>query len=286
MESSASDAFGLYLAETRRFPLLAASEEKRLARILRAPRKRKTSSVKRRTARDRLIELNLRLVISIAKRYRHLGMEFSDLVQEGNLGLMRAVERFDPDRDVRFSTYAVWWIRQAITRALNTKSRTVRVPIHQAQLARQAIRSRIASKAPEQGPGRPERVQEAGASVSRVQSALAALTPPESLDALAVEDGTPRWELLPDDGALSPWSAALENETRERVGALIGTLPAREQLILCMRFAVGFARPHTLEEIGEELHLTRERVRQLEKDALTRLRGEADRRGLQALLVH
>lgn len=286
MESFAVDAFGLYLAETRRFPLLPASEEKRLARIVRSHRRRRTPAGKR-TARDRLIELNLRLVISVAKRYRHFGMELSDLVQEGNLGLMRAVERFDPDRNVRFSTYAVWWIRQAITRALYAKSRTVRVPIHQAQLARRALQRSVDSNALERGrPRRPELAHEAGASVPRVESALAALTPPDSLDALAVEDGTPRWELMADEGALSPWSAVLENETRERVGALIATLSPRDQLVLRMRFAIGFDRPHTLEEIGTELHLTRERVRQLERDALVHLRREADQQGLRALLVH
>jgi RNA polymerase primary sigma factor len=234
--------------------------------------------------RDRLIERNLRLVITVARRYSHLGMELSDLVQEGNIGLMRAVERFDPDRNVRFSTYAAWWIRQAITRALCSKSRTVRVPIHQAQIARKAIQTRYALTTLGRKPQAPEIAREVGASVPRVESALAALTPLESLDELAIEDGSPRWELMADASITSPWKAAGEAETREKVNALIGTLVPREETIVRMRFAVGYPHPYTLEEIGARLNLTRERVRQLEKEALERLRREATKRRLQSLL--
>jgi RNA polymerase primary sigma factor len=250
MESAATDTFGLYLSETRRFPLLRASEEKRLARTLRRTRARRKTSASERTARDLLIERNLRLVVSIAKRYLHLGMELSDLVQEGNIGLMRAVERFDPERDVRFSTYAVWWIRQAITRALSSKSRTVRVPIRQFQLARKAMRARAALTGAARKPQLPEIASDVGASLPRVESALAALTPLESLDALAVEGGSPRWELLANNGATSAWRAALETETREKVNALIETLSPREELILRMRFAVGLPHPHARGDRG------------------------------------
>jgi RNA polymerase primary sigma factor len=283
----------MYLREVIRQPTLRAFDEKRLARTLRRSRAQiRSCSVPSRTAlrryesaRTRLIERNLRLVIAVAKRYSHLGMDLADLVQEGNLGLIRAVERFDPERGVRFATYAVWWIRQAIWRALCT-NRTVRVPINQGQLARKAIRlgqeleGRTGRK-----PKPSELASELGVAERRLERALSATSPVESFDALAIEDGSEWWQLKTDAQTPSPWGAVLEAERRERVSALVEALPPREQLIVRSRFAIGLPEPATLEEVGAVLHITRERVRQLEKAALGRLSHEAERLGLGPLVA-
>jgi RNA polymerase primary sigma factor len=288
------DTMGLYLKEARRQPILSAREEKRVARAFRESRAKLSSSTgarkrafRARLARTRttLIERNLRLVVSIAKRYNNLGMDLSDLVQEGNIGLILAVERFDPDRDVRFSTYATWWIRQAITRALYLKSRTIHVPINKGQLALKALRTspdlrrRLGHE-----PDVAELAREVGASPGQVATALNAITPSVSLDALAVDGGTARWQLTEDPNASSPWRVALDRDRHDKVNAILGRLSERERLIVRMRFAIGFPRPHTLDEVGKALNLTRERVRQLEKKAITRLRLLGKRRGLDHLV--
>jgi RNA polymerase primary sigma factor len=285
----------LYLSEARRYPLLSSSEEKRIARVFRRSRNEQASKAKGRKrisnrtamrARSTLIERNLRLVVAIARRYRNLGMELSDLIQEGNIGLIRAVERFDPDRDVRFSTYATWWIRQAITRALYLRSRTVHVPINQTQLAQKALRMAVELKARlGRTPDLPEIAHEVGIPVPRVKTALEAFNLVDSLDAPAVADGSPRWQLEADPRALSPLQATLERERRDHVKALVSTLSPRQQLVMRMRFAIDSARVYTLEEIGERLDLTRERVRQIENEALERLRREGKKRGLERLAV-
>jgi RNA polymerase primary sigma factor len=284
----------MYLREVIRQPTLRAFEEKRLARTLRRSRAEiHASSVPSRTvlrryesARTRLIERNLRLVIAVAKRYAHLGMDLADLVQEGNLGLIQAVERFDPERGVRFATYAVWWIRQAIRRALSSKSRIVRVPINRGQLARKAIRlgeeleGRMGRK-----PRRSELASELGVAECRLESALSAMSKVESFDALSIEDGSQTWQLEADSRASSPWRSVLQAERRETVGALVETLSPREQLVVRSRFAIGLPGPATLDEVGAVLHITRERVRQLEKAALGRLAHEAERLGLGSLVA-
>jgi RNA polymerase primary sigma factor len=283
----------MYLRDVIRQPPLRAFEEKRLARTLRLSRARiHASSVPSRTvlrryesARTRLIERNLRLVIAVAKRYAHLGMDLADLVQEGNIGLIQAVERFDPERGVRFATYAVWWIRQAIRRALSSKSRIVRVPINRGQLARKAIRlgeeleGRMGRK-----PRPSELASELGVAERRLESALSAVSKVESFDALSIDEGSQRWQLEADSRVSSPWRSVLQAERRETVGALMETLSPREQLVVRSRFAIGLPGPATLEEVGAVLHITRERVRQLEKAALGRLAHEAERLGLGSLV--
>lgn len=292
-QGGARDVLELYIREARRHSTLRASEEKRLARALRRARAEIEScsfpsrALLRRygRARERLIERNLRLVIAVARRYAHLGMDLSDLVQEGNLGLMRAVEGFDPERGTRFSTYAVWWIRQSITRALCSKSRIVRVPINKGQLARKATRFRddfVGRMGRELR--RSELASEMGVAEHRLEIALSTLSPLESLDAPAVRGGSPRWQIQVDARALPPWSAVLDAERRARVQALVETLPPREQLIVRRRFAIGVPAPATLEEVATVLHITRERVRQIEKEALGRMAREAERLGLGSLL--
>jgi RNA polymerase primary sigma factor len=232
-----------------------------------------------------MIESNLRLVVSIAKRYKNMGMELSDLVQEGNIGLMQAVERFDPRRNLKFSTYATWWIRQAITRALSQKSRTIKVPINKLELVRIATRAKV--KLEEQlgrSPSTKEVSKEVGAPAYQVEAALQSIPHLESLDALAVEDGSPRWELQSDERSESPWQAVVDRDMREKVQATLELLPPRQQLIVRMRFGIGFDSEYNLEEIGKVLKLTRERVRQLEVEALQRLRVSGDRRALNYFL--
>jgi RNA polymerase primary sigma factor len=234
-------------------------------------------------ARARLIERNLRLVRSVARRYRNKGLELEDLVQEGSIGLLSAVERVDPDRGVKFSTYAVFWIRQAITRALSSKARTIRVPIRLGQLAREANRlSSVVAPRCGRAPELSDLAAETGVSLLRLESARSAMLPIELLDAPAIADGSPRWQLRADDRLSSPWSVAVA-ERREKVDELLRTLPVRDRLVVRMRFALGFAHAHTLEEIADVLLLSRERVRQIENAALERLRREGMHRGLQSL---
>ena len=290
------DTLGQYLKETHRHPLLNREQEQKVSRAMRkserALRRKSSDRTARRAAqkefdetRARMIESNLRLVVSIAKRYKNMGMELSDLVQEGNIGLMQAVERFDPRRNLKFSTYATWWIRQAITRALSQKSRTIKVPINKLELVRIATRAKV--KLEEQlgrSPSTKEVSKAVGAPAYQVEAALQSIPHLESLDALAVEDGSPRWELQSDERSESPWQLVVDRDMREKVRATLELLPPRQQLIVRMRFGIGFSSEYNLEEIGKVLNLTRERVRQLEVEALQRLRAAGDRRALDYFL--
>jgi RNA polymerase primary sigma factor len=289
------DALGRYLKETHRYPLLNRKTEQQVARAMRESEsclEKKPSGTAGRAARrefektrQRMIESNLRLVVSIAKRYKNMGMELSDLVQEGNIGLMQAVERFDPRRNLKFSTYATWWIRQAITRALSQKSRTIKVPINKLELVRMATRARV--KLEEKlgrEPSMKEVAKAVGAEEYQVDVALKSIPHLESLDSLAVEDGSPRWELQSDERSESPWQVVLDRDMREKVRSALELLPPRQQLIVRMRFGIGFNSEYNLEEIGKVLNLTRERVRQLEVEALRRLRAAGDHRALNDFL--
>ena len=289
------DVLGQYLKETHRYPLLNREQEQKVSRAMRASEavlSEKKSGAGRRGARKefdetraKMIESNLRLVVSIAKRYKNMGMELSDLVQEGNIGLMQAVERFDPRRNLKFSTYATWWIRQAITRALSQKSRTIKVPINKLEMVRVATRAK--NKLHERlgrEPAMKEIAKEVGAQEHQVDTAMKSIPHLESLDALAVEDGSPRWELQSDERSETPWQVVLDRDMREKVEAALELLPPRQQLIVRMRFGIGFNSEYNLEEIGKVLNLTRERVRQLEVEALRRLRAAGNRRALHDFL--
>jgi RNA polymerase primary sigma factor len=290
------DSLGLYLKETHRYPLLNRESEQTVARTFRDSKHRLENNYwtsrlgsareKHEQSRDRMIESNLRLVVSIAKKYQNMGLDLSDLVQEGNIGLMQAVERFDPTRNLKFSTYATWWIRQAITRSLSQKSRTIKVPINKLELARVAKRTRATlEKRLGRKPTLKEVSKAVGASPDQVDASFKSIPQVESLDAHAIENGSPRWELRADDKAQSPLKVTMDRDLREKIQQVLDVLPDRQRLILRMRYGIGFNTEHNLEEIGRVLKLTRERVRQLEADSLRRLRAIGQHRGLDGFLA-
>ena len=289
------DSLGQYLKETHRYPLLRRETEQQIARAFRDSERhlkknywRSDLGPERETheqSRDRMIESNLRLVVSIAKRYQNMGLDLSDLVQEGNIGLMQAVERFDPTRNLKFSTYATWWIRQAITRSLSQKSRTIKVPINKLELARVSSRTqRTLEERLGREPTLKEVAKAVGAPAKRVDDSLKSIPKLESLDAKATDDGSPRWELRADENAKSPFRLAMDRDMREKIQKALEVLPQRQRLIVRMRYGIGFSSHYNLEEIGRVLNLTRERVRQLEADSLRRLKAFGERQGLQGYI--
>ncbi|HZS92658.1 MAG TPA: sigma-70 family RNA polymerase sigma factor [Chloroflexota bacterium] len=285
------DSVAVYLAEIGTIPLLTARQEKALALTLATgqsarhrlesesltPRERDAALrdvARADDARRRLIEANLRLVVHIASRYRLRELAFSDLIQEGNLGLSHAVDKFDYRLGCRLSTYASWWIRQAISRALANESRTVRLPVYKRTLARQAARMR--DELAQQTGQEPSPADIASAlhlPLAIVNAALSCQQPPISLDAPITEDGATLAEVLPDVDARAPEEEAEAALLSWRVHEVLATLPERERTVLQLRFGLQGHRVHTLGEIGERMGLTRERVRQIETKALVALRS-------------
>jgi RNA polymerase primary sigma factor len=263
-----TDALTLFMNRAGRYPLLTAADEVALAkRVERGDA----------AAKERMINSNLRLVISIAKRYQGRDLPLLDLVQEGVIGLNRAVEKFDWRRGYKFSTYATWWIRQACQRAISSQSTTIRVPTHvherRIKLARAA--SRLEARFGHE-PTREELAEEAGLSLKHVDEALDAAEAPVSLNVpVGSEDDGELGDLFSDPNAGDPAEEAADAFRRRAVRRAVVTLPERERRILELRFGLD-GEIQTLEEIGKELGLTRERVRQLERDALARLEGELD----------
>jgi RNA polymerase primary sigma factor len=268
-EPGADDALATYLREIRPVPLLTAEQEIELAKRIEAGDE---------AAMQHFILANLRLVVNIAKKYQGRGFSLLDLIQEGNIGLMRAVQKFDWRRGFRFSTYATWWIRQAITRALAERSRTIRLPI----LMGQAItKVRDATERLTQKLGRDpteeEVADELGVTVSELDEMLRSSAAPVSLETPVGEDETDvLGDLLPDENAIAPEERAFERTLKEEANhALEETLSHRERLVLQLRFGLGDGQVYPLEKIGEQLGLTRERVRQIENEALRKLRSAA-----------
>jgi len=290
---ASDDTVGLYLKEMARVPLLNTEEEVELAKRLErgglagaallgdggrlddGARARLEAEVEDgKAARDHLIKANTRLVVSIAKKYMGRGVHFLDLIQEGNLGLMKAVEKFDYTRGYRFSTYATWWIRQTITRAIADQGRTIRVPVHMSDRIRRLYKT---SRQLEQEYGRkptPEEIAERmGLEPRKVQWMLKVSWRPMSLERpVGEEEDSELGNFIEDQTTPTPTQSAYQNLLRERVEEVLGTLSAREARILRLRFGLQNGRTYTLEEVGQKFGLTRERIRQIEGRALRRLR--------------
>ena len=269
--TAATDPVRLYLKEIAKVPLLSAEEEVDLAKQVQRGEQR---------AMDRLIRANLRLVVSIAKRYVGRGLTLLDLIQEGNIGLMRAVAKYDWRLGYRFSTYATWWIRQAITRAIADQSRVIRLPVHVTELITQYLQaSRRLLQQLERSPTLAEVALTMGMDEKRLLHVVRSSQTPVSLETPIGEDGEDRLgDLIGDDEAKAPEEAAAEVLLRRDVDILLERLSPREKRVLRLRYGLEDGRQYTLEEIAGDFGLTRERVRQLEAEALRKLR-ESKRRG-------
>ncbi|MGN0660880.1 MAG: RNA polymerase sigma factor RpoD [Oscillospiraceae bacterium] len=259
------DPVKIYLKEIGRVPLLSAEEEKELAEKMAAGDE---------NARKRLCEANLRLVVSIAKRYVGRGMQFLDLIQEGNLGLIKAVEKFDPSKGFKFSTYATWWIRQAITRAIADQARTIRIPVHMVETITKVIK--VSNQLLHQN-GHEATPEEISAvidmPVERVREIIRISQDPVSLETpIGEEDDSHLGDFIPDEDAPAPAEAASLTMLKEQLNEVRSTLTDREAKVLKLRFGLEDGRSRTLEEVGEEFGVTRERIRQIEAKALRKLR--------------
>ena len=262
---SIEDPVRMYLKEIGKVPLLSAEEEIELA---------KRMENGDQEAKKRLAEANLRLVVSIAKRYVGRGMLFLDLIQEGNLGLIKAVEKFDYRKGYKFSTYATWWIRQAITRAIADQARTIRIPVHMVETINKLIRvSRQLLQELGREPTPEEISEEMGMPVDRVREILKISQEPVSLETpIGEEEDSHLGDFIQDDNVPVPAEAASFTLLREQLVEVLGTLTEREQKVLRLRFGLDDGRARTLEEVGKEFNVTRERIRQIEAKALRKLR--------------
>ncbi len=274
---SVDDPVRMYLKEIGKIPLLTAEEELDLAI---------RTSQGDEEARHRLAEANLRLVVSIAKRYVGRGLQFLDLIQEGNLGLIKAVEKFDHTKGYKFSTYATWWIRQAITRAIADQARTIRIPVHMVETINRVIRtSRQLSQQLGHDPSSAEIAEALGMTAARVDEVLKISQDPISLETpIGEEDDSHLGDFISDDDAAEPSEAASLMLMREQLTEVLGTLTDREARVLRLRFGLDDGRARTLEEVGREFNVTRERIRQIEAKALRKLRHPSRSRKLRDFL--
>ena len=271
------DHVRMYLKEIGKVPLLTAEEEIEIAKRMEAGDE---------TAKQQLAEANLRLVVSIAKRYVGRGMLFLDLIQEGNLGLIKAVEKFDYTKGYKFSTYATWWIRQAITRAIADQARTIRIPVHMVETINKLIR---VSRQLQQKLGRdaqPEEIaKEMGISEEKVREIIKIAQEPVSLETpIGEEEDSHLGDFIPDDDAPAPVDAAAFMLLKEQLGEVLNTLTYRERRVLSLRFGLEDGRARTLEEVGREFNVTRERIRQIEAKALRKLRHPSRSKKLKDFL--
>ena len=263
-DSVITDPVRMYLREIGAVDLLTAEEEVSLAQRIEQGDE---------LARQQLSEANLRLVVAVAKCYTGRGLPLPDLIQEGNLGLMRAVEKFDYRKGNRFSTYATWWIRQSISRAIADQSRTIRIPVHMVEYVNRLLRT---SRQMMQELGRDPTAAELGARLGinekRVHEVLCMIQEPRSIDAPIGEEDDGRFgDFIPDTAALSPEECASRTILREQLSSVLDTLTQRERLVLALRFGLNGERVHTLEEVGDIFHVTRERIRQIESRAIRKL---------------
>ena len=262
---SIDDPVRMYLKEIGKVPLLTAEEEIEIAKQLEAGDE---------SAKQKLAEANLRLVVSIAKRYVGRGMPFLDLIQEGNLGLIKAVEKFDYRKGFKFSTYATWWIRQAITRAIADQARTIRIPVHMVETINKLIRiSRQLLQEYGREPTPEEIAREMGISEAKVREIIKIAQEPVSLETpIGEEEDSHLGDFIPDEDAPAPAEAASFALMKEQLMDVLDTLTPREEKVLRLRFGLDDGHQRTLEEVGKEFNVTRERIRQIEAKALRKLR--------------
>ena len=280
VDAFADDSVRMYLREIGKIPLLEQEEEQELA-------KRAVEGDKK--AKDKLAEANMRLVVSIAKRYGGRGLDFLDLIQEGNTGLLRAVEKFDPDKGFKFSTYATWWIRQAITRAIADQARTIRIPVHMVETINKVLRTtRRLTQELNREPTNEEIAQAMGMDPDKIEYVMRIKQDIASLDASVGRDGDDEESVLgdfvEDSERDSPEDATANQILKEQIAEILTTLSEREQKIIRLRFGIGGGRSHTLEEVGNEFSVTRERIRQIEAKALSKLRKHKQTKKLHGYL--
>lgn len=274
------DSVRLYLREIGKIPLLNAEEELALAKRVVAGEKK---------AKDKMAEANMRLVVSIAKRYSGRGLDFLDLIQEGNTGLLRAVEKFDPDKGFKFSTYATWWIRQAITRAIADQARVIRIPVHMVETINKLLRTqRRMTQELNREPTIEELAKELEMEPEKVEYVIKIKQDIQSLDAGVGRDGEDEdsvlQDFIEDEDSVTPEQSATTQLLKEQVQSVLSTLSDREQKIVRMRFGLDNGKSHTLEEVGQEFAVTRERIRQIEAKALAKLRKHKDAKKLHEYL--
>ncbi|HEV2403449.1 MAG TPA: RNA polymerase sigma factor RpoD [Candidatus Saccharimonadales bacterium] len=274
LDDIADDSVRLYLREIGKIPLLSAEEELALAKRVVAGDK---------DAKDKMAEANMRLVVSIAKRYVGRGLDLLDLIQEGNTGLLRAVEKFDPDKGFKFSTYATWWIRQAITRAIADQARTIRIPVHMVETINKLLRTqRRLTQELNREPTNEEIAAAMELDVDKVEHIMKIKQDISSLDASIRDDEEESVlaDFIEDEDTISPEESATNQLLKEQVKGMLGALTEREQKILKLRFGLEDGKQHTLEEVGQEFSVTRERIRQIEAKALAKLRKHKDAKKL------
>ena len=316
IDEISDDSVRVYLREIGRIPLLKPEEEAELAQEiiknveplkaaedeleevkkqladkdldqstkakLRSQQSKLNLKIKRlKRPKDKMAEANMRLVVSIAKRYSGRGLDFLDLIQEGNTGLLRAVEKFDPDKGFKFSTYATWWIRQAITRAIADQARTIRIPVHMVETINKLLRTqRKLTQDLNREPTIEELAEAMDETPDKIKYVFKIKQDIQSLDATIGgsddDDSSELGNFVEDDTTASPEDAASNHLLKEQVMEVVGTLSDREQKIIKLRFGLDGGRPHTLEEVGAEFAVTRERIRQIEAKALTKLRKNKD----------
>ncbi|MGN0824509.1 MAG: RNA polymerase sigma factor RpoD [Candidatus Coproplasma sp.] len=274
---SLDDPVKMYLKDIGEVPLLSADDEIDLAKRIQEGDEE---------AKKKLSEANLRLVVSIAKRYVGRGMLFLDLIQEGNIGLMKAVEKFDYEKGFKFSTYATWWIRQAITRAIADQARTIRIPVHMVETINKLTRvSRVLLQTLGREPSPAEIAAEMGVSEERVREIQKIAQDPVSLETpIGEEEDSHLGDFIEDDRAVTPSDSVSSTMLKETLIGVLSTLTPREEKVLRLRYGVDDGRPRTLEEVGKEFNVTRERIRQIEAKALRKLRHPSRSKHLKDFL--
>lgn len=266
---SSDDPVRLYLKEIGKYPLLTTEEEIALAKQI-----AEGTPEEQAEAKKKLSEANLRLVVSIAKRYVGRGMQFLDLIQEGNLGLIKAAEKFDYTKGYKFSTYATWWVRQAITRAIADQARTIRIPVHMVETINKLIRvNRQLAQELGRDPTPAEIAKEMGISESKVREIIKIAQEPVSLETpIGEEEDSHLGDFIEDENAPAPAEVASNAMMREQLQEVLHTLTPREEKVIRLRFGLEDGQAHTLEEVGKEFNVTRERIRQIESKALRKIR--------------